>query len=178
MITLIIGEPDSGKSALAEELAMQTGDVKKYYLATMEVSDEKAAERVKKHRRLREGKGFVTIERTTHVSDALGVIEPAEATVLLECVSNLVGNEMHVGPEQMALAKADLKRFANEIAADILKLSVVSNLILVTNEFWEKGDFDEETRLYVRLCSLVNERLKETADRIEDVRLSYEKDSV
>lgn len=181
MITLIIGEPHSGKSALAEQLAMEAvhqNSGAAYYLATMEVLGKEAMERVKKHRALRAGKGFVTIEKTVHVSDALALIrQPETATVLLECVSNLVGNEMHGSPEKMELAASDPACFADAIADDILKLAVVSNLILVTNDFANEGDFDEETRCYVRLCDAVNERLRARADRVEDVRtLSGKKD--
>ena len=63
MVVLVVGVPDSGKSALAESVALElSGENKRIYLATMEVLDEAGYERVKKHRKLRKGKGFFTIE--------------------------------------------------------------------------------------------------------------------
>ena len=51
MIYLVMGTPDSGKSAVAEELAVRTKDPHKIYLATMKVLDEagrKAADKAMK----------------------------------------------------------------------------------------------------------------------------------
>ena len=49
----IIGGPNSGKSAKAEELALRTG-LKPYYLATMKVLDYTGRQRIEKHREMRE----------------------------------------------------------------------------------------------------------------------------
>ena len=67
MIYLVIGTQNSGKSELAENLSMETGDSSRLYLATMKIYDEAGRERVKKHRQQREGKGFVTIEQELNV---------------------------------------------------------------------------------------------------------------
>ena len=100
MITLVIGTQDSGKSALAEDLA-QESDGKLYYLATMKVCDEEGRKRIERHRKAREGKGFETIERQIRIADAAADIDDhEEATVLLECMANLVANEMYDNPER------------------------------------------------------------------------------
>ena len=89
----------TGKSALAEELAMNTGDATRYYLATMEVFDNEGSMRVERHRKARAGKGFITVEKPYDIWDLEGeVMDIGSATVLLECVSNLVGNEMNENP--------------------------------------------------------------------------------
>lgn len=176
MITLIIGTPGSGKSALAEELALQTGDAARYYLATMMIRDADGEERVRRHQKRREGKGFVTLERYCAVAEAGKEMEDLpHATVLLECVSNLVGNEMHDadGCRKPYLQDALLQeRFADEVARDIEVLGdSANNMILVTNEFAPEGEgYDDETRLYVKLLDLVNRRLAAYADRICDLR--------
>ena len=106
MLRLITGPPDSGKSLKAEELAVQGGRKNLYYLATMKVMDEEGSDRVKKHRAQREGKGFATIEQPYDIIKALDVIKaPKESTVLLECLSNLVGNELHDNPKFEDLRK-------------------------------------------------------------------------
>ena len=63
MTVLIIGYPESGKSELAENMVMEMaapGD--RVYLATMIPYGDEGASRVEKHRKMREGKGFETIE--------------------------------------------------------------------------------------------------------------------
>ncbi|MCR5232464.1 MAG: adenosylcobinamide-GDP ribazoletransferase [Lachnospiraceae bacterium] len=106
MLKLITGPPDSGKSLRAEELAVQGGRKNLYYLATMKVMDAEGSDRVKKHRAQREGKGFATIEQPYDIIKALDVIKaPKESTVLLECLSNLVGNELHDNPKFEDLRK-------------------------------------------------------------------------
>ncbi len=167
MMTLIIGTPDCGKSARAEELALQTGDEIRYYLATMKVMDEAGSRRVAKHRALREGKGFVTIERERDLAGLACELKDAErSTVLLECVSNLVGNMMHDEPRWEA------ERFAEAVVSDIVQLAEkVRHLIVVTNTYEDDGSgYDDDTRLYVKLLNGVNDRLTEMADRVIDLR--------
>ncbi|MBR6451243.1 MAG: bifunctional adenosylcobinamide kinase/adenosylcobinamide-phosphate guanylyltransferase [Lachnospiraceae bacterium] len=179
MTVLVIGEPDSGKSACAEELALQTEGRKRYYLATMKVMDEAGEKRVIAHRDKRAGKGFVTIECQREIGAVTEQMEaPKEAVLLLECVSNLVANTMHDDPRWSRLTKPvetdeDLCRaFADSVAEEILKLSErVHDLIIVTNDY-EKDDpgYDAGTKLYIRLLDLVNERVAKFSDRVVDVR--------
>ena len=160
---LVIGTHNSGKSALAEELAIGTQDPVRYYLATMEVRDEAGLERVLKHRRLREGKGFLTIERTCGVTRALSDMKDAErSVVLLECLAHLVGNEMH------REASLEERTFVSRILGDVQFLAAhVHNLIVVTNTYEKDAEgYDDETRTYVRLLDLVNEKLLEHADAV------------
>ncbi len=65
-VTLVIGAAASGKSAYAESLCLGH-DGPRVYLATMEPFGEEGARRIARHRALREGKGFSTLERTRDV---------------------------------------------------------------------------------------------------------------
>lgn len=178
MIHMVLGTMDSGKSALAEDLALQTGDHRRYYLATMKRMDSESEIRVQKHRRQRAGKGFVTIERECDVSDAVHEIpEPSDATVLLECVANLTGNEMYRDPARLRKILSEpafLAIFADHIAGDIKSLAdSVHNLIIVTNEYACDGEgYDDETRRYVEVLHMVNEKVRMFADKVYDVRIS------
>ena len=172
MMTLVIGSSNSGKSSLAEQLCLETGDERRYYLATMQVLGPEGEARVQRHRAMREGKGFVTLERPLLVDRAILEMEdPEHCTVLLECVANLVGNTMHeaasIFPKE-AHEEAAEARFADRVTAELVQLSAgVHHLIAVTDEYpAESPDYDAETRQYVRLLALVNERLKKTADRV------------
>ena len=98
MLVLIVGTPNSGKSARAEEITLQLArGGPRVYLATMEPYGEEGRARVEKHRKAREGKGFVTVERACEL-DALDIagVGSANAAWLLECVSNLIGNEKNL----------------------------------------------------------------------------------
>ena len=61
MLRLIIGGSASGKSEYAERLVCSLSG-KRIYVATMEPFGEEGRERIARHRKLREGKGFVTAE--------------------------------------------------------------------------------------------------------------------
>ena len=136
MTTLVIGTQNSGKSALAEDLALRTEDLNRYYVATMKLCDEDAIRRVQKHRAMRAGKGFVTIECETGLRSVTDVIEnPAKATVLLECMANLVGNEMHENGILTDMVDAECEAFASRLVGDVCDLAYrVHNLIVVSNE--------------------------------------------
>ena len=91
MFTLVIGGAASGKSEYAESRV--TGlPGRRIYLATMRPWDQECRNRIDRHRRLRLGKGFETLERYT---DLAGAEIPAGANVLLECMSNLTANELY-----------------------------------------------------------------------------------
>ncbi len=174
MITLVIGKPDSGKSLIAEDIMSKISCKEKYYLATMLIYDEAGKERIEKHRKLREGKNFVTLEVPYKIDRALDRIdEPESCAVLLECIANLVGNEMYENPDRAKLCKPDIpqkERFTDEIMGDIKKLSdKVKDLVIVTNRYSMDENSDEMTRLYIELIDLVNKKLIKCADRIVEV---------
>lgn len=59
MTTLIIGYPDSGKSAMAERMVTEMSEPgERVYLATMIPFGQEGRDRIARHRKLREGKGF------------------------------------------------------------------------------------------------------------------------
>ena len=70
MILLVTGGSASGKSEYAENRALQlakTEQKKLIYLAAMKPFGEEAAKRIERHRQLRAGKGFETVERYTDI---------------------------------------------------------------------------------------------------------------
>ena len=91
MIILVTGGSGSGKSEFAENCCMKLPAVEKRYSATMQAYDEESRARIRKHQNARSGKGFSTVEQGTHLED---VSLPKGCTALLECMSNLVANEM------------------------------------------------------------------------------------
>ncbi|MCR5590346.1 MAG: bifunctional adenosylcobinamide kinase/adenosylcobinamide-phosphate guanylyltransferase [Lachnospiraceae bacterium] len=169
MLTLITGKSGSGKSLLAEDLAVKTGCEKKYYIATMKPADNDAIERIRKHRMQREGKGFVTYEIETGI-DQVEVDMPEESAVLLECIPNLVGNEMHDSPVMSELCHRDRKgeeEFAEMLARQVVSLSnKVKHLLAVTSSYAKDENDDEDTAMYKRLLDAVNAKLEAAADEL------------
>lgn len=206
MITLIIGGSGSGKSAYAEDYVLAAAaDLPKYYIATMQVYDAEGERKVERHRRLRAGKGFVTIEQPTDIAKAglqivtvqqsecrqkmnmvevSGAVDEVEvkrsasiagaekeetqnaSTALLECMSNLVANEMF-SSEQMS----DVDTVVEEIVQGIASLtSQLSHLVIVSNNVFEDGiEYDATTLQYIEALGRINSRIAGMADRVVEV---------
>ena len=85
--------------------------------------------------------------------------------VLLECLSNLLANEMY-GPE--GWEKGDL---VSRILAGIDKLrESAGNLVIVSNEVFQDGDnYHPETLQYMEFLGELNRRLAAKADAVAEV---------
>ena len=106
-------------------------------------------------------KGFETVECYTGLHK---VQVPENSTVLLECMSNLVANEMFQedGAHENTV-EAVLKgvRHIREQAG---------NLVIVTNEiFSEAADYQGETELYQEYLGQINQKIAEIADQVVEV---------
>ena len=164
MIILVVGRPDSGKSKIAEDLVLELSkEGRRIYIATMIPFGDEGQKRIAKHRKLREGKGFETVECPVNLRSIDGL---SHTTGLLECVSNLVGNEMH--EKERLLWEAS--RIADLVTDEIKWLcGKAENLVIVTNEFEKEEGFDEDTLKYIETTRLVNEALRPLADRVVEV---------
>lgn len=161
---LISGGSGSGKSEYAESRAVRLH--REYggalvYAATMMVRDEESRRRVERHRRMREGKGFVTKEIPFHIG---GLSVNSGDTVLIECLSNLLANEMYE-----TAGSGDL--CCDEIASGIRLLTEKGvHLVVVTNEVFSDGiRYDDSTMLYIRRLGKVNSALAAIADEVVEV---------
>ena len=189
MVVLVTGGSGSGKSAFAEEYLMRlsTQEETKYYIATMQPFGEESLARIRRHQRLRAGKGFTTIEQSRDLTkaaqriakpsnqfqeEAVTINRPENSvpfirdTALLECMSNLVANEMF----------AENKiRLRDEVTAQILDGIEALNrqlehLLIVTNNVFEDGiSYEETTAEYIEAMGQVNERLAAMADTVIEV---------
>lgn len=165
-MTIIIGGSGSGKSAFAEQYV--TKHVKtnnRYYIATMQIYGEEERKKVERHRNMRKGKGFQTIEQPKNLEDAVSKMT-GKCGVLLECMSNLVANEMF--SEQGA---EDEERIVKDVLQGIEELARQTvELVIVTNNVFEDGCvYDESTRAYNRALGEINIRLAQKADRVIEV---------
>ena len=90
-LVLLLGGARSGKSALAVRLAGEVATL----VATGTPSDHEMEERIRRHRAERPP-GWTTIEEPTALASALAAV-PAEAQVVIDCLSLWVSNLMHEG---------------------------------------------------------------------------------
>lgn len=166
MVTLILGGSGSGKSAYAEDyLLRMAADKKKYYIATMQVWDAEMQAKVDRHHRLREGKGYTTMEQPTALEQAVTQMEPGGAA-LLECMSNLTANEMFSG-EQPTDRQTVIEKILRGV--DVLRKQV-DPLVIVTNNVFEDGIvYDSATMEYIEALGRINERLAAEADEVVEV---------
>ena len=112
MVILVTGGSSSGKSAFAEQVAVSL-PAPHVYAATMRHGDGETEARIRKHRAMRAGKGFHTVELACSPHG----FAPVSGTVLLEDLSNLVVNGCaHLLPA--VLASDNVVVVANEIGAD------------------------------------------------------------
>lgn len=104
MLHIVYGGSASGKSSYAESIAMSLqGDGRLLYIATMypykwnttEI-DPEMMQRIERHRAMRADKGFDTVECYRHVEH---IVAKRQDVLLLECMSNLLANEMYLEPE-------------------------------------------------------------------------------
>ncbi|SFQ47217.1 adenosylcobinamide kinase /adenosylcobinamide-phosphate guanylyltransferase [Lachnospiraceae bacterium XBB1006] len=163
MISLIYGGSGSGKSAFAEARVLELSTEKRVYLATMQVYGNEGRQKVKRHRKMRETKGFSTIERQRALT---GCIADNTATVLLECVSNLVANEMFVGETMVPK-----EQVVHTVVEGITHVANhVKHLVMVSNNIFEdETGYSEETEEYRRALGEVNRQLAAMSDEVIEV---------
>ena len=168
MMVLVVGGSGSGKSSYAEKTAVSLAQasMKKYYIATMQVFDDEGRKKVEKHRDLRNGKGFFTIEQPTRISNALEKMEDGDRTVLLECISNLTANEMFSKEK----AKTEMQVTENVIRDIKMLKDQTNHLVVVSNNVFEDGiTYDETTTKYIQAMGKINQELAALADRVVEV---------
>lgn len=161
MFHLITGGSGSGKSAYAESCIVGFGGENRIYIATMYPFDTESHERIRRHRNMRKDKKFDTLECYTGLKE---LTLPADADVLLECMSNLTANEMYQ-PEGAG------EHTVEAVIEGVRMLQqCVRNLVVVTNEVFSDGIcYDPETMRYLEYLGEINCRMAQMADQVTEV---------
>ena len=124
MRTLILGGARSGKSALAERLADQSGR-EVVYVATAQAGDAEMAARIA-HHRARRPAAWLSVEEPVRLADALRMHARDNRVVLVDCLTLWLSN---------LLGDADAESFERERTAllDILP-GLPGEIVMVSNE--------------------------------------------
>ena len=131
-LTLITGGARSGKSTLAEQLAVRGARV--LYVATAEGRDEEMRSRIAAHRAARPGH-WHTLEEPLDLAGALRSVHHRYDTVLVDCLTLWVSNLLLQQPPAAPAADRIEKRILRSVS-DLMEISVASDAdwIVVSNE--------------------------------------------
>lgn len=171
MIVLITGASGSGKSEYGENLAvsLNQNNIKKenmIYIATMYPKGEETLKKIKRHQDMRKNKNFDTIECFCDL-DKTDIEQIKGKTVLLECMSNLLANEMFGND----FLKRDVSETVKKIEKGFDILSKCSkNIIIISNEIFSDGiNYDKEMIQYIQALAVINSYIAAKADKVIEV---------
>ena len=126
----------------------------------MKVWDAESVRRVERHRQMRAGKGFETLECPENLA---GLTLPSGCAALLEDLSNLTANEFF--GEQGCQGAFDRVLAGIDRAAGQAGL-----LVVVTNELFSDGmDYDPNTLAYLDVLARLNRAVAARADAVYEV---------
>lgn len=188
MLCMVTGGSGSGKSEYAEKLACEQANKgvselaceqeyksggRLYYVATMKPYvdasgkiDKETADKIFRHQRMRSNKGFTTIEQY----HSIGELEfSGDDVVLLECMSNLLANEMYSGDCSVTNIQSAISCIADPL---VVLANKVKCLVVVTNEVFSDGrtdDYDESTVAYIKNLAAINMELARHSDLMYEV---------
>lgn len=167
MNAFVFGGASSGKSLIAETLACvfaSANDTPLVYLATMQPYGEVGRKRVERHRAMREGKGFSTVECYGSLNEV--EVDPS-STVLLECLGNLVANLQF---------DSDYQRYDDDLVLeraiegyDALA-SRCEKLVVVSNDVGCGGiQYADDTKSYVEVLGKLNNAVAQRCETVYEV---------
>lgn len=193
MLHMVYGGSASGKSSYAESFAMSLqGEGRLLYIATMypykwnttEI-DPETMQRIERHRAMRADKGFDTVECYRHVEH---IVAKRQDVLLLECMSNLLANEMYLEQDSddggLAETMSEVEKtgvgmsetlspVSKKIVQALVNLSTrVQDVVIVTNDVFSDGGsltYDESTREYVKNLAEINCALAREAATVTEV---------
>lgn len=193
MLHIVYGGSASGKSSYAESFAMSLqGEGRLLYIATMypykwnttEI-DPETMQRIERHRAMRADKGFDTVECYRHVEH---IVAKRQDVLLLECMSNLLANEMYLEQDSddggLAETMSEVEKagvgmsetlspVSKKIVQALVDLSTrVQDVVIVTNDVFSDGGsltYDESTREYVKNLAEINCALAREAATVTEI---------
>ena len=164
MLLFITGGSGSGKSAYAEDRITASGIACRAYIATMEPFGAEGQARIARHRKMRAGKGFETLECPRELAD---LPVPDGCAALLEDLTNLFANEWF-GTEE---GSGDTDTAAGKVLAGLKALQKQAALtVVVGNDLFADGmDYDAETLRYLHALADLHREVAAMADGVYEV---------
>ncbi|WP_334193065.1 bifunctional adenosylcobinamide kinase/adenosylcobinamide-phosphate guanylyltransferase [Pararhodobacter sp.] len=152
-VTLILGGARSGKSALAERLALLSTKDAPVYLATAQAWDDEMRARIALHRVQRDGQGWLTREEPLNLAALLSDIK--DQTVLVDCLTLWLTNHLLAEHDLAAETEILLAALAGRRAPTLLVSNEVG-LGIVPDNALARRFRDEAGRLNQRVAALAD----------------------
>lgn len=163
MLAFVIGGAASGKSECAEALAMRLAqeNLPLFYLATMQETDAECRSRIARHRELRQGKGFRTVECPRNLAQ---LQLPGQGVVLLECLSTLAANEQFspngAGEQAVPAILSGMDALVRQS----------HHVVVVSNSVFSDGiDYTPMTQRYLENLGLLHRKLAQQAELVLEI---------
>lgn len=162
MTVFISGGAKSGKSALAQDIAVALGG-KRYYVATMIPTGEEDNERIRHHIADRAGLGFETVECSKNV---MSVADP-EGTFLVDSATALLQNALFPVEKDFEMDIAAANRCADEL---IQFAKTVRHAVIVSDYIYSDAEhYSKSTEMYRKCLADIDRRLAAVCDTVIEV---------
>lgn len=177
MLVFVTGGVRSGKSSWAEQYCMNKskGNQPIHYIATSISYDDEMKDRIFDHQKRRDESivNWITWERPRQIGSLQEKLEGNEV-VLLDCLTNLVNNELFIHVEQGDERWKSFdyqKHVFQSITQDILRIQRKASLfVIVTNEVVYESFSTDVVMPYMRLLGNIHQWIvqhSEVAVRME-----------
>ena len=169
MAELILGGARSGKSALAESRARESG-LRVVYLATAEARDQEMARRIE-HHRARRPADWGLVEAPLYLAAALSRHADADACLLVDCLTLWLSNLFFAGDAAMqseAGRSVDCPLLTGETQGLLDALPALpGRILLVSNELgWGVVPMHPVSRAFADEQGRLNQRVAAVCERV------------
>ncbi|MCK4103370.1 bifunctional adenosylcobinamide kinase/adenosylcobinamide-phosphate guanylyltransferase [Acinetobacter radioresistens] len=150
MLQLILGGARSGKSRLAEKIALESG-LNVVYIATAQPLDEEMQERILHHQESRPRKWQV-IEEPLYLSEKLQEIDAQNQLILIDCLTLWMSNLLLQDASELQMSQCQkLLTILPNLKSEIILVSNETGLGVVPMGNISRKFIDESGRLHQQI---------------------------
>ena len=167
MTCFISGGAKSGKSALAQDLAVALAKGgRRYYVATMISTGSEDDDRIRRHIAQRDGMGFETVECFRTIMDCLKTADK-EGVFLVDSITALIQNSLFPVEKNYEMDLPAATRCADEL---IQFARTVRHAVFVSDYIYSDAErYSESTELYRKCLAEIDRRLAAVCDTVIEV---------